>query len=94
MGGRLPHPAEIGAQVPQVNRYGVFARCRNRYRDFGTHKLQQIMPSSTNSKGKTNQNGFCAVLSGQISWQINSPCVCAIKGGVAQLTEALSNEWD
>lgn len=31
--------------------------------------------------------------SGQISWQIHSPCVCGIKGGVAQLTKALSNEW-
>lgn len=50
-GGRLPHPAEIGARVPQVNPYGVFARCNNRYRDFGTHKLQQ-MPSRTNSKGQ------------------------------------------
>lgn len=58
----------------------------------GTHKLQQ-MPSRTNSKGNTNQNGFCAVPSGQISGQINSPCVCGIKGGVAQLTKALSNDW-
>lgn len=40
-----------------------------------------------------NRYGFCAVLSGQISGQTDSPCVCGIKGGVAQLTKALSNEW-
>lgn len=51
------------------------------------------MPSRIKSRGNRNRYGFCAVLSEQISGQINSPCVCGIKGGVAQLTKALSNEW-
>lgn len=55
--GRLPHPAEIGAQVPQVKHSGVFARCR----DVGTHMLWH-MPSRTNSEGNMNRYGFCTVL--------------------------------
>lgn len=51
------------------------------------------MPNRTNSKGNMIQNGFCAVLSGQISGPINSPCVYDINSGVGQLAKALSNEW-
>ena len=40
-----------------------------------------------------NRYGFCTVLSRADFRADYSPCVCGIKGGVAQLTKALWNEW-
>ena len=71
-------------QVLQVNLTAVFTLCR----DVGSHMLEQ----EPNTAGK---RGSIINVASLLSFQggITVPAYAASKGGVAQLTKALSNEW-
>ena len=71
-------------QVLQVNLTATFTLCR----DVGAHMLQQ----ARNSSGK---RGSIINVASLLSFQggFTVPAYAASKGGVAQLTKALSNEW-
>ncbi|EPE05874.1 2-deoxy-D-gluconate 3-dehydrogenase [Ophiostoma piceae UAMH 11346] len=72
--------------VLQVNLSAVFALCR----DVGAHMLEQAPYSPT-----SNRRGAIINIASLLSFQggITVPAYAASKGGVAQLTKALSNEW-
>lgn len=72
--------------VLQVNLSAVFALCR----DVGAHMLEQPPYSAT-----SNRRGAIINVASLLSFQggITVPAYAASKGGVAQLTKALSNEW-
>ena len=71
-------------QVLQVNLTSVFTLCR----DVGAHMLEQIPDPS-------GRRGSIINVASLLSFQggITVPAYAASKGGVAQLTKALSNEW-
>jgi 2-deoxy-D-gluconate 3-dehydrogenase len=76
----------LNEQVLQINLTAVFVLCR----DFGAHLLARDASSFPSSR-----RGAIINLASLLSFQggITVPAYAASKGGVAQLTKALSNEW-
>ena len=72
----------------QVNLNSVFHLCR----DIGAHMLSQ---SPLDASGNNNYRGSIINIASLLSFQggITIPAYAASKGGIAQLTKALSNEW-
>lgn len=71
--------------VLQVNLSAVFQLCR----DVGAHMLEQpVYEGSTRRGSIINMASLLSFQGG-----ITVPAYAASKGGVAQLTKALSNEW-
>ncbi|KAF2105349.1 hypothetical protein BDV96DRAFT_592646 [Lophiotrema nucula] len=72
-------------EVLQVNLTAVFTLCR----DVGAHMLSQ------EANLPLNRRGAIINIASLLSFQggITVPAYAASKGGVAQLTKALSNEW-
>jgi 2-dehydro-3-deoxy-D-gluconate 5-dehydrogenase len=70
--------------VLQVNLTSVFTLCR----DFGAYLLSKPLPES-------GRRGSIITVGSLLSFQggITVPAYAASKGGVVQLTKALSNEW-
>lgn len=77
-------PTEDWDSVIQVNLNTVFTLCR----DVGAHMLSQS-PDSSGRRGSIIN--IASLLSFQGGFTV--PAYAASKGGVAQLTKALSNEW-
>lgn len=73
-------------QVLQVNLSSVFTLCR----EFGAHLLAQ-----DSSEFPTGHRGSIINVASLLTFQggFTVPAYAASKGGVAQLTKALSNEW-
>ena len=71
-------------QVLQVNLTSIFTMCR----DVGAHMLQQTPDAS-------GRRGSIINVASLLSFQggVTVPAYAASKGGVAQVTKALSNEW-
>ncbi|KAJ5668710.1 hypothetical protein N7462_009780 [Penicillium macrosclerotiorum] len=71
-------------QVLQVNLTTIFTLCR----DVGAHML-------TRTANAAGQRGSIINIASLVSFQggLTVPAYAAAKGGVAQLTKALSNEW-
>ncbi|KAF1991677.1 NAD(P)-binding protein, partial [Aulographum hederae CBS 113979] len=78
-------PSNDWDDVLQTNLSAVFTLCR----DIGAHMLS-LPPSPT-----TNRRGSIINIASLLSFQggLTVPAYAASKGGVAQLTKALSNEW-
>jgi 2-deoxy-D-gluconate 3-dehydrogenase len=78
---RDTHADETGLQVLQVNLSAVFTLCR----DFGAYMLTRPGP----------YRGSIINIASLVSFQggLTVPAYAAAKGGIAQLTKALSNEW-
>ena len=72
----------------QVNLSAVFTLCR----DVGAHMLSSGSPSAAPDG---QRRGSIINVASLLSFQggINVPAYAASKGGVAQLTKALSNQW-
>ncbi|KAL2220793.1 putative 2-deoxy-D-gluconate 3-dehydrogenase [Thermoascus aurantiacus ATCC 26904] len=79
-------PDEDWDEVIQVNLTSVFTLCR----DFGAYLLARDA-----SEFPTGRRGTIINVASLLSFQggITVPAYAASKGGVAQLTKALSNEW-
>ena len=77
-------PDEDWTSVIQVNLTTVFILCR----DFGAYLLAKPAPA-TGSRGRIINIASLLTFQGGIT----VPAYAASKGGVAQLTKALSNEW-
>ena len=81
-----PHqfPDEDWNEVLQVNLNAVFTLCR----DIGAHMLQR-------EKDRYGRRGSIVNIASLLTFQggINVPAYAASKGGVGQLTKALSNQW-
>lgn len=77
-------PNDDWEEVLQVNLSTVFTLCR----DVGAHMLT-LTPSSSGHRGSIIN--IASLLSFQGGLTV--PAYAASKGGVAQLTKALSNEW-
>jgi len=81
-----PHefPDEDWNEVLQVNLSTVFSLCR----DVGAHMLSR-------APDQHGRRGSMINIASLLSFQggINVPAYAASKGGVAQLTKALSNQW-
>lgn len=77
-------PDEDWDEVLQVNLNAVFTLCR----DVGAHMLAR-------DPDATGRRGSIINIASLLSFQggITVPAYAASKGGVAQLTKALSNEW-
>ncbi|CAI7656204.1 unnamed protein product [Penicillium bialowiezense] len=77
-------PLEDWDEVLQVNLTTVFTLCR----DVGAHML-------TRQPDKSGKRGSIINVASLVSFQggLTVPAYAAAKGGVAQLTKALSNEW-
>ena len=77
-------PDEDWARVLQVNLSAVFTLCR----DVGAAMLARPLPPD-------GRRGVIINVASLLSFQggITVPAYAAAKGGVAQLTKALSNEW-
>jgi 2-deoxy-D-gluconate 3-dehydrogenase len=77
-------PDEDWNEVLQVNLTTVFTLCR----EIGAHMLTNIPDSS-------GRRGVIINIASLLSFQggLTVPAYAASKGGVAQLTKALSNEW-
>lgn len=77
-------PEDDWNAVLQVNLTTVFTLCR----DFGSYLLSKPLPES-------GRRGAIITIGSLLSFQggITVPAYAASKGGVAQLTKALSNEW-
>lgn len=75
----------IKVQVLQVNLSTIFTLCR----DIGAYMLTR-QPRDTNA-----HRGSIINVASLVSFQggVTVPAYAAAKGGVAQLTKALSNEW-
>ena len=71
--------------VMHVNLTSVFTLCR----DFGAYLLSQPAPSPGERRGTIINVGSLLSFQGGVT----VPAYAASKGGVAQLTKALSNEW-
>lgn len=71
--------------VLQVNLHTVFALCR----DVGAHMLARDPDAATGRRGAVINVASLLSFQGGIT----VPAYAASKGGVAQLTKALSNEW-
>ncbi|KAL4929885.1 putative 2-deoxy-D-gluconate 3-dehydrogenase [Aspergillus undulatus] len=82
-------PDEDWDEVLNVNLTSVFTFCR----EFGAHILSQPLPDP--STGLPKKRGSIINVASLLSYQggITVPAYAASKGGVAQLTKALSNEW-
>jgi 2-deoxy-D-gluconate 3-dehydrogenase len=78
-------PDEDWNEVLQVNLNAVFALCR----DVGAHMLQQPPHAVTGKRGSIINVASLLSFQGGIT----VPAYAASKGGVGQLTKALSNEW-
>ncbi|KAI9804692.1 MAG: hypothetical protein M1833_006767 [Piccolia ochrophora] len=78
-------PSSEWDEVLQVNLSTVFTLCR----DVGAHMLSRPAPNPPNRRGSIIN------LASLLSFQggLTVPAYAASKGGVAQLTKALSNEW-
>ncbi|CAK7216589.1 hypothetical protein SCUCBS95973_002858 [Sporothrix curviconia] len=74
-------------EVLQVNLSSVFELCR----DVGAHMLEQPVYDGVKDKRRGAIINVASLLSFQGG--ITVPAYAASKGGVAQLTKALSNEW-
>jgi 2-deoxy-D-gluconate 3-dehydrogenase len=72
-------------EVLQINLRSVWTLCR----DFGAYMLERT-PDSTNG-----HRGSIINVASLVSFQggLTVPAYAAAKGGIAQLTKALSNEW-
>jgi 2-dehydro-3-deoxy-D-gluconate 5-dehydrogenase len=72
-------------QVLQVNLNAVFTLCR----DAGAYML------SRPARGSPAHRGSIINIASLVSFQggLNVPAYAAAKGGVAQLTKSLSNQW-
>jgi 2-deoxy-D-gluconate 3-dehydrogenase len=79
-------PDEDWHRVMQVNLHSVFTLCRA----VGKHMLEQL-PISPGSGRKGTIINLASLLS--FSGGVTVPAYAASKGGIAQLTKALSNEW-
>ncbi|CAK7271344.1 hypothetical protein SEPCBS119000_004554 [Sporothrix epigloea] len=84
------HPAHLFPdsdydEVIQVNLSSVFTLCR----DVGAHMLEQPFYEGDNRRGAIINVASLLSFQGGIT----VPAYAASKGGVAQLTKALSNEW-
>lgn len=79
-------PDEDWDEVLQVNLTSVFTLCR----EFGSYLLSRDPATFT-----SNRRGSIINLASLLSFQggITVPAYAASKGGVTQLTKALSNEW-
>ncbi|CAK7201487.1 hypothetical protein SEUCBS139899_004192 [Sporothrix eucalyptigena] len=78
-------PTSDWDEVLQVNLNAVFELCR----DVGAHMLEQpVYPGETRRGSIINVASLLSFQGG-----ITVPAYAASKGGVAQLTKALSNEW-
>ena len=81
-----PHqfPDDDWDDVMQVNLNAVFTLCR----DIGAHMLQR-------PKDNHGRRGSIINIASLLTFQggINVPAYAASKGGVGQLTKALSNQW-
>lgn len=77
--------ADLSFQVLQVNLNAVFTLCR----DVGAYML------STKPKGNPPHRGSIINIASLVSFQggLNVPAYASAKGGVAQLTKSLSNQW-
>ena len=71
--------------VLQVNLTTVFTMCR----DFGAYLLSKPEPSAGKSRGSIINVASLLTYQGGIT----VPAYAASKGGIGQLTKALSNEW-
>lgn len=71
--------------VLQVNLTTIFTLCR----DFGAYLLSKPEPQNGQSRGSIINVASLLTFQGGIT----VPAYAASKGGVAQLTKALSNEW-
>jgi 2-dehydro-3-deoxy-D-gluconate 5-dehydrogenase len=71
--------------VLQVNLTTVFTLCR----DFGAYLLSKPAPPPGQSRGRIINIASLLTFQGGI----NVPAYAASKGGVGQLTKALSNQW-
>ncbi|RMZ76693.1 hypothetical protein DV738_g4857, partial [Chaetothyriales sp. CBS 135597] len=78
-------PDEDWNFVLQVNLTTVWTLCR----DFGAYLLSKPEPQAGRSRGSIINVG--SLLTFQGGWRV--PAYAASKGGVGQLTKALSNEW-
>lgn len=77
---------QLSTQVLQVNLTSVFTLCR----DFGAYLLARDA-----SESPAGRRGSIINVASLLSFQggITVPAYAASKGGIAQLTKALSNEW-
>lgn len=78
-------PDDDWNNVLQVNLTTVFTLCR----DFGAYLLSKPDPPAGKSRGSIITVGSLLCFQGGIT----VPAYAASKGGVGQLTKALSNEW-
>ena len=76
--------AYLLSQILQVNLTTVFTLCR----DVGAHMLEH-------RPGSAGRRGAIINVASLLSFQggVTVPAYAASKGGIAQLTKALSNEW-
>jgi 2-deoxy-D-gluconate 3-dehydrogenase len=83
-------PDSDWAEVLQVNLNAVFTLSR----DVGAHMLARPAPAAADTRPPRRKGSIIHVAS-LLSFQggINVPAYAAAKGGVAQLTKALSNQW-
>jgi len=78
-------PDEDWNNVLQVNLTTVFTMCR----DFGAYLLSKPEPQAGKSRGSIINVASLLTFQGGIT----VPAYAASKGGIGQLTKALSNEW-
>lgn len=78
-------PDEDWNNVLQVNLTTVFTMCR----DFGAYLLSKAEPPAGKSRGSIINVASLLTYQGGIT----VPAYAASKGGIGQLTKALSNEW-
>ena len=78
-------PDEDWNNVLQVNLTTVFTMCR----DFGAYLLSKPEPPAGKSRGSIINVASLLTFQGGIT----VPAYAASKGGIGQLTKALSNEW-
>ncbi|KAL4797616.1 hypothetical protein BDV19DRAFT_397591 [Aspergillus venezuelensis] len=84
-------PDEDWDEVINVNLTSVFTLCR----EFGAHILSLPDTDPTSTSAPLKKKGSIINVASLLSYQggITVPAYAASKGGIAQLTKALSNEW-
>ncbi|OAL31195.1 hypothetical protein AYO22_01228 [Fonsecaea multimorphosa] len=83
-------PLEDWDEVLQVNLSSVFALCR----DFGAYMLTRPPLGQQQGQGQGHRGSIINIASlVSFSGGLTVPAYAAAKGGIAQLTKALSNEW-
>lgn len=80
-------PDDDWQTVLQVNLTSVFTLCRN----VGAHMLEQPADLAPNATRRGSIINIASLLTFQGGFTV--PAYAASKGGVGQLTKALSNEW-